>query len=159
MTHTFEQWCGDLEDLLARNQQRLTPQRRVIAEVLFGQDGHVNVDELHQLVRAKDGSVGYATVYRTLKLLEDHDLVHTNTFVDGTARYEIAAHDDEHHDHLVCKDCGHITEFENHDIERLQEEVATKLGFELVDHAMVLYGRCGRDPCPHRDARTKRRRG
>ena len=150
MSQSFQQWCADLESKLARNQQRLTPQRRLIAEVLYGQSGHVNVDELHQLVRSRDSSVGYATVYRMLKLLEDHDLVHTNTFVDGTARYEVAALHDDHHDHLVCKDCGHITEFENDEIERQQEQVATTLGFELVDHAMVLYGRCLKDPCPHR---------
>lgn len=150
MSQTFEQWCGELERKLSRNQQRLTPQRRVIADVLFSHDGHVNVDELHQLVRARDSSVGYATVYSTLKLLEQLELVHTNTFVDGTVRYEIAGDADAHHDHLVCRDCGHITEFENHEIERLQESVAAKLGFELVDHKMVLYGRCIKGSCSHR---------
>ena len=155
MTHSFQQWCSELERKLARNQQRLTPQRRLIADVLFAQSGHVNVDELHQLVRQRDGSVGYATVYRTLKLLETLDLVHTNTFVDGTARYEVATDDDSHHDHLICRDCGYVTEFENAEIERLQESVATRLGFELVDHRMVLYGRCTKVPCAHRDAAAK----
>ena len=99
--------------------------------------------------------MGYATVYRTLKLLEGLELVHTNTFVDGTARYEVASDDDAHHDHLVCHECGYITEFENAEIERLQESVATRLGFELVDHRMVLYGRCIKAQCDHRDAALK----
>ncbi|HAN32112.1 MAG TPA: transcriptional repressor [Myxococcales bacterium] len=130
-----------MEARLSRNQQRLTPQRRLIARVLHGHDGHVNVDDLHQLVRRKDKSVGYATVYRMLKLLEDYELVQTNTFVDGTARYEIASKHHSHHDHLVCKECGTVVEFENEEIERLQELVAAQLGFDLVDHKMVLYGR------------------
>ena len=152
MTHSFDTWCGELGRKLAANQQRLTPQRRVIAAVLFEQDGHVNVDELHQLVRQRDASVGYATVYRTLKLLETLDLVHTNTFVDGTARYEVASDDDGHHDHLICRDCGYVTEFEDEQIERLQESVVHDLGFELVDHRMVLYGRCTKTDCVHRQA-------
>ncbi|MCO4760173.1 MAG: transcriptional repressor [Myxococcales bacterium] len=152
MTQNFEQWCSELQTQLSRNQQRLTPQRRLIASVLFEQDGHVNVDELHQLVRGKDSSVGYATVYRTLKLLQSLELVHTNTFVDGTARYEVATDDDDHHDHMICRDCGTITEFENAEIERLQDAVAERLGFELVDHRMVLYGRCIKVACPNKQS-------
>ena len=155
MSQRFEAWCDELGRKLSENQQRLTPQRRVIASVLFAQDGHVNVDELHQLVRKQDASVGYATVYRTLKLLEGLDLVHTNTFVDGTARYEIALDDDAHHDHLICRDCGLVTEFENEEIERLQESVVERLGFELVDHRMVLYGRCRKADCAHRLSKQK----
>ena len=147
MTRSFEQWCEQWEAKLTKSSQRLTPQRRTIAKVLFGQDGHLNVDELHREVRSIDPAVGYATVYRTVKLLEQHEMVRSNKFVDGTARYEIAADDEEHHDHLVCRDCGDIIEFENEEIERLQEVVARQHGFSLVHHRMVLFGRCVREDC------------
>ena len=149
MTITFDTWYGRLEQKLARQNQRLTPQRRVIAEVLFHHGEHKNVDELHQLVRAQDPSVGHATVYRTLKLLQELDLVHANNCTDGTARFEVATGVDEHHDHLVCRSCGHIVEFEDAQIERLQEAVAAAHGFRLADHKMVLYGDCLRKNCPH----------
>ena len=147
---TFEQWCADFAAKLSAVSQRLTPQRRTIAQVLFAQEGHLNVDELHRQVREVDASVGYATVYRTLKLLELHDMVHCDTFVDGTARYEISVGEEEHHDHLVCRDCGHIIEFGNEEIERLQELVAKQQGFTLEDHTMVLYGRCLQTNCENR---------
>jgi Fur family ferric uptake transcriptional regulator len=149
---SYEAWNLRLEQELARNHQRLTPQRRVIADVLFHEGEHKNVDEVYQLVRARDPNVGHATVYRTLKLLHELELVSAHSFEDGTARYEVSSERDEHHDHLVCRSCGHIVEFENDAIERLQREVAAKYGFELADHRMVLYGECTRVPCPHRDA-------
>ncbi len=142
MTVTFDQWVERLQSKLASRSQRLTPQRRTIAQVLFDQDGHLNVDELHQEVRGVDPAVGYATVYRTLKLLEDIEMVHSNNFVDGTARYEISHGDHEHHDHLICTSCGKVVEFENDEIERLQEVVAKQYGFLLETHKMVLFGRC-----------------
>ncbi len=156
MTIDFESWSELLEQKLARNHQRLTPQRRMIADVLFHEGEHKNVDELHQLVRARDGSVGHATVYRTLKLLQELELVHANSLVDGTARYEVANAHDEHHDHLVCRQCGHIVEFENEAIEQLQEQVARQHGFRLADHRMMLYGDCTRSPCPNDPNQAKR---
>ena len=147
---TFEQWCGRFRDKLVTGGQRLTPQRRVIARVLYDKEAHLNVDELHREVRDVDPAIGYATVYRTLKLLEHHEMVRSHKFVDGTARYEIAVGDHEHHDHLVCGDCGAIIEFENEEIERLQEYVAARLGFELHTHKMVLFGSCRRPNCPNR---------
>lgn len=152
----FEAWSELLEQKLARNHQRLTPQRKMIADVLFHEGEHKNVDEVHQLVRARDSSVGHATVYRTLKLLQELELVHANSMVDGTARYEVAADHDEHHDHLVCRTCGHIVEFENEAIERLQEQVAKAHGFRLADHRMMLYGECLQTDCPH-DTRPNRK--
>lgn len=158
MTMDFDSWSELLEQKLARNHQRLTPQRRMIADVLYHEGEHKNVDELHQLVRSRDSSVGHATVYRTLKLLQELELVHENSFVDGTARYEVSGTHNEHHDHLVCRQCGHIVEFENDAIEQLQEQIAAKHGFRLGDHRMVLYGDCTRTACPHdrRPGRGKR---
>lgn len=152
MSVTFDQWCDQLQLKLSKASQRLTPQRRTIARVLFDQAGHLNVDELHRAVRKIDSAVGYATVYRTVKLLEQHEMVRSNNFVDGTARYEVAVGDEEHHDHLVCQDCGTIIEFENDEIERLQEEVAQIHQFSLENHKMVLFGRCLRVNCENRDS-------
>lgn len=142
MTLTFDQWCDELQTKLSASSQRLTPQRKTIAKVLFSQNEHLNVDELHQQVRTVDPAVGYATVYRTVKLLEQHEMVRSNKFVDGTARYEVAVGEEEHHDHLICQDCGKVVEFENDEIERLQEVVAAQHGFTLTHHHMVLFGRC-----------------
>lgn len=153
MGQAFETWQDRVEQRLARKNQRLTPQRRLVCEVLFHSGEHKNVDEIHQLVRARDGSVGHATVYRTLKLLQELDLVHANSFTDGTARYEVATGSEEHHDHLVCRRCGRIVEFENNDIERLQEAVAAAHGFRLLDHQMVLYGECTGEVCPEAPVR------
>ena len=149
----FDQWCRVFELKLARKQQRLTPQRRTIAIVLFeGEGRHYNVDELHRQVRERDASIGHATVFRTLKLLEAHEMVHNNKFSDGTRRYEVSLGGDEHHDHLICTACGRIVEFEDHDIERLQEEIAAKHGYQLTDHRLVLYGVCDKHPKEPRPA-------
>ena len=91
-------------------------------------------------VREQDSRVGYATVYRTLKLLTDAKLANPSRLGDNQMRYEpeLPGH---HHDHFVCSDCGKIIEFEEQRIEELQEEIAEKLGFQLTDHRMVLFGR------------------
>ncbi len=159
MTIEFDHWIARVEHELSRKNQRLTPQRRVIAEALFHDGVHRNVDELYQLVRDRDRTVGHATVYRTMKLLQELDLVSANNFADGSARYEVAGAGDAHHDHLVCRTCDHIVEFEDDQVERLQEAIATRLGFVLRDHRMVLFGDCVRQACPNRQTSNLRRTG
>ena len=140
----FDQWCRAFESKLARKGQRLTPQRRTIANILFKEDSrHYNVDELYQRVREEDVAIGHATVFRTLRLLEEQAMVHSHKFSDGTRRYEVSFGDEEHHDHLICTECGRIVEFENREIERLQDEIAAGYGYRLTDHRLVLYGTCG----------------
>lgn len=146
MILTFDQWCGVFEQKLAAKHQRLTPQRKQIARILFErEDEHLNVDELHRIVRERDATVGYATVYRTLKLLEEYEMVHGNKFGDGTQRYELIDGGSEHHDHLICTRCGQIVEFHSPEVERLQEEIAREHGYRLTDHRMILYGVCCQD--------------
>jgi Fur family ferric uptake transcriptional regulator len=140
---TLQAWQDRVDEALIRDRQRPTKQRRVIAEALF-HHRHFNVDELHRAVRNEDASVGYATVYRTVKLLERVGLVTASQFGDGTARYEIAAGDDDHHDHLICTRCGTIIEFEMAAIEDLQREVAHAHGFRLTAHRLDLFGLCAR---------------
>ena len=150
MAVKFEQWSKHVSEQLSKKNQRMTPQRHLITGVLFDSNGHLNADELHQRVRVINPTVGHATVYRTLKLLEEHHLVHSHKFGDGTVRYEVSIGGDEHHDHLVCNDCGEIIEFENEQIEQLQHKVADDRQFRLVDHSMVLYADCLRPNCAGR---------
>lgn len=135
----------DLRDRLSaymeRNGLRSTSQRRLVTEVFFRAAGHLSIEDLLERVRSDDPKVGYATVYRTLKLLKECDLAYERNFGDGVSRYEVAvAH--EHHDHLICTDCGRIEEFEDDAIEQLQEGLATQHGFKLQRHKHELYGVC-----------------
>ena len=117
---------------------RLTDQRRVIAEVMSNATDHPDVDELHKRVNRIDKKISIATVYRTVKLFEESGIVEKHDFKGGKARYEQAP--DEHHDHLIDINSGEIIEFVDKDIEILQNKVAKKLGYKLVDHKLELYG-------------------
>ena len=117
---------------------RLTDQRILIAKVMSDSKDHPDVDELHQRVNKLDAKISIATVYRTVKLLEEAGIVSKHDFRGNKARYEQAA--EEHHDHLIDVNTGEITEFVNEDIEKLQRQVAEKLGYKLVDHRLELYG-------------------
>lgn len=129
-----------LERALARRGLRHTRQREVLTEIFFNTDGHHSLDELLVMARSKNSGIGYATVYRTLKLLTELGLAHERHFADGQTRYE--ATDGLHHDHLICTRCKKIVEFEEERIEQLQNEVAARLGFRLSSHKMELYGLC-----------------
>ena len=127
---------------MAKRGLRSTDQRRLIVETFFHAPNHVSIEELLAQVRAHDPKVGYATVYRTLKLLTECGVAYERRFGgDGLTRYELAD-DSSHHDHLICVECGAITEFEEPKIEALQEEIATRYGFELVSHKHEMYGVC-----------------
>jgi Fur family ferric uptake transcriptional regulator len=117
---------------------RLTDQRRLIAQVMSQSTDHPDVDELHKRVSKVDSKISIATVYRTVKLFEEAGIVAKHDFKGNKARYEEASQ--EHHDHLIDVNTGGITEFVNEDIEKLQQKVAKKLGYELVDHRLELYG-------------------
>lgn len=149
-------WEDRLRDYLIRSGLRQTEQRQAIAATFFEFDGHPNIDELYGRIRERHPNIGQATVYRTIKLLVDSGLAHERQFGDGTTRYEAVHDDDEHHDHLVCNDCGHIFEFHHEEIERLQDVIAGDHGLEVIDHKMVIYGRCTVEPCPRRPARRAR---
>ena len=117
---------------------RLTDQRKLIAKVMSESNDHPDVDELHKRVTKVDVKISIATVYRTVKLLEEAGIVAKHEFKGNKARYEEAQK--EHHDHLIDINTGEIIEFVNEDIEKLQHKVAEKLGYKLVDHRLELYG-------------------
>ena len=117
---------------------RLTEQRKLIAKVMSEAEDHPDVDELHKRVNKVDTKISIATVYRTVKLFEEAGIVAKHDFKGNKARYEQTTQ--EHHDHLIDINTGEIIEFVNEDIEKLQKQVAAKLGYKLVDHRLELYG-------------------
>ena len=123
---------------------RLTDQRKIIAQVMsdskekYGAKDHPDVDELHKRVSEMDNKISIATVYRTVKLFEESGIVEKHDFKGGKARYETI--NEDHHDHLIDVKTGEIIEFVDEEIEKLQEKVAKKHGYELVDHKLELYG-------------------
>ena len=127
-----------IEDKCADKGVKLTDQRRLIAKVMSESEDHPDVDELHKRVNNIDSKISIATVYRTVKLFEETGIVAKHDFKGTKARYEEAT--SEHHDHLIDINTGEITEFVDKDIEELQEKVAAKLGYKLIDHRLELYG-------------------
>ncbi len=134
---------------------RSTEQRKVIVETFFKAPHHISIEELLADVRHKDPRVGYATVYRTLKLLTECGVAYERKFGDGLTRYELAD-ESSHHDHLICVDCGKIIEFEEPQIEVLQETIAARYGFTLKTHKHEMYGSCS--DCTAKAARAGSRR-
>jgi len=127
-----------LEALCIEKGMRMTEQRRVIARVLSAADDHPDVEELYRRASEVDENISIATVYRTVRLFEEAGILERHDFRDGRSRYEPAT--DDHHDHLINVQTGEVIEFNNDEIERLQEVVARELGFKLVDHRLELYG-------------------
>lgn len=131
MTSAIEQACID-------KGLKMTGQRRLIAQVLSDADDHPDVEEVYRRAVLLDSRISLATVYRTVRLLEEADILERHEFRDGRARYEAA--DSDHHDHLIDMESGKVIEFNNDEIERLQSKIAEKLGYRLVDHRLALYG-------------------
>src|SRR5438445_3294650 len=137
----------DVERLMALFHARLkdrtlksTGQRDDIARVFFGHGHHISAEELYSEVKKINPHVGYATIYRTLRLLKECELVYERHFNEGQARYEVVS--ERHHDHFICDRCGRIIEFQNEGMERLQESIARELKVTLTRHKMELYGLC-----------------
>ncbi len=126
---------------LKRSGLKRTDQRDLILSVFLENEGHVSVEELYDLVKKKDPSVGFTTIYRTMKLILDAGLAREVRFNDGRARYE-HEYKHEHHDHLICTHCNGLIEFYSSEIERLQEEIAERHQFKILDHSHRIFGIC-----------------
>ena len=138
------QWSGGLErleQLCAQKGMRMTEQRRVIARVLSVATDHPDVEELHRRAHAIDSHISIATVYRTVRLFEESGILTRHDFRDGRSRYEEAS--EAHHDHLIDMKTGQVVEFVDDEIEALQQAIAKRLGYRLIDHRLELYGRPG----------------
>ncbi|MBD3799274.1 Fur family transcriptional regulator [Sulfuricurvum sp.] len=141
-TVEYNKLLADFKLLLKANGLKFTIQREVILETLYNSDEHLTPEALHHLIQNKhpELNTGIATVYRTLALLEDSDMVTSLSFGAQGKKYELGAKD--HHDHLICTQCGSIIEFADEAIEMRQQEVAKELGFKMEEHSMQIYGIC-----------------
>lgn len=128
-------------DYAAKQGLRSTRQRDIILDIFLASHQHLSVEELYLKVKASHPGIGFATVYRTLKLLVEAGVARELTLKDGQARYEHVLAG-EHHDHLICTGCGAIVEFEDETIERLQGDIALRHGFTITSHRLELYGLC-----------------
>jgi Fur family ferric uptake transcriptional regulator len=128
-----------IERKCSERNLRMTDQRRVIAQVLSDAEDHPDAEELYSRAVKVDPKISLATVYRTVRLFTEADIIETHDFRDGRARYETA--DSDHHDHLIDVTSGEVIEFVNDEIEALQHKIAKELGYELVDHRLELYGK------------------
>jgi Fur family ferric uptake transcriptional regulator len=131
MTSRIEQACID-------KGLKMTGQRRLIARVLSDATDHPDVEEVYRRAVKLNPKISLATVYRTVRLLEDAEILERHDFRDGRARYEELSR--SHHDHLIDVDSGKVVEFHDDEIEALQRKIAEKLGFRLIDHRLALYG-------------------
>ena len=128
-----------LEEACVSKGMRMTDQRRVIAQVIEAASDHPDVEELYRRASAIDDRISLSTVYRTVNLFEEAGLVTKHDFKDGRARFELIP--DEHHDHLIDIETGDVIEFKSDRIEQLQDEIAKRLGYDIVHHRLELYGR------------------
>jgi len=143
-TLEYSELLENFKTLLKKNNLKFTIQREVILETLYNSDEHLTPEALHQLIQKKHPTLktGIATVYRTLSLLEDSNVVTSLSFGAQGKKYELGAK--EHHDHLICTECGDITEFVDEEIEKRQHDITNELGFKMVDHSMQIYGICAK---------------
>lgn len=127
-----------IEKLCIEKGMKMTEQRRVIARVLSNAEDHPDVEELHRRAVELDPRISIATVYRTVRLWEEANILERHDFGDGRSRYEEVT--DDHHDHLIDVKSGRVVEFQNEEIEELQEKIAKAHGMKLVGHRLELYG-------------------
>lgn len=135
-----DEFLAAFRTYLRREGLKSTRQRDLIVAEFAGTSGHVSVEELLQRVRAVESGVGYATVYRTLKLMVSAGLAGVRNFGEGFARYEPLGED--HHDHLICESCGRIVEFHDEELENRQDQIAADLGYRVTHHRHELFGIC-----------------
>jgi len=130
--------ASEIEKICIEKNMRMTDQRRVIARVLSDANDHPDVEEVYRRATEIDGQISIATVYRTVRLFEEADILERHDFRDGRSRYELVT--ENHHDHMIDIESGEVIEFVDDEIEKLQALISKKLGYKLIDHRMELYG-------------------
>jgi Fur family ferric uptake transcriptional regulator len=146
---TYRWFWEALDEYLNKKNLKQTKQRRQIVELFIKLRTHLSAEELHEAARSQGHNVGLATIYRTLNLLAEAGLAEQKSFGEGRQVFEINM-PGSHHDHIICVDCGAVIEFENDEIEALQERVAAMHDFKLTAHRLDLFGRCQRKNCDRR---------
>jgi Fur family ferric uptake transcriptional regulator len=141
-TVEYNKLLNDFKNLLKSNNLKFTIQREVILETLYNSDEHLSPEALYNLIQKKypQLNTGIATIYRTLTLLEESEIVTSLSFGAQGKKYELGAK--EHHDHMICTNCGLITEFVDEEIEKRQHVISEQLGFKMTEHSMQIYGIC-----------------
>jgi len=144
MTNTisYDEVLENFKKLLKSNNLKYTTQRELILKIIYDNDGHFTPEDIYNLIKKSypEVNLGIATIYRTLTLLEDADIVTSISFGTQGKKYEFGL--TEHHDHLVCLECGNIEEFYDETIELQQEKIAKKFNFKMSDHVMKITGTC-----------------
>jgi Fur family ferric uptake transcriptional regulator len=130
-----------LLEYLQQKKLKLTPHRELILETFLRHEGHRSVEDIYRVVREEDPRIGYTTVYRTMKILADCGLAREIDLADGITRYE-HLYNHEHHDHMICTQCGKSIEFYNEEIEAVQDAASEQLGFKVFDHKLQIFGLC-----------------
>ena len=132
-----------IEEKLRQKEYKLTPQRKVTLDVLLeNQSEHLSTEEIYQLVKQKYPNVGLATIYRTLQLFDDFDIIKKLNFGDGCYRYELSEEKKHQHHHLICLKCEKVFEFEDDLLDKLEAKIKKENGFEVLDHMVKFYGYC-----------------
>lgn len=141
MKNSLEVICQKLQE----KEYKLTPQRKTILKVLLdNEEKHLSAEDIYQIVKHHYPEIGLATVYRTLELLADIDILQKMNFDDGKARYEFSSHDEHHHHHLICLKCGKVIEFNDDLLDVLEKTISEKKDFEVLDHKLKFYGYCSK---------------
>lgn len=137
---------SQIQEKLEKNEFRLTPQREAIVRVLFERaDDHLKAEDLYLYAKELEPEIGLATVYRSLELLERLNIVHRLEYGDGHSRYELGHNSEGHyHHHLICLDCGEISEFKDDLLDKLEEQIARERDFEIIDHNLRFFGYCSK---------------
>jgi Fur family ferric uptake transcriptional regulator len=130
-----------LTEYLRENKLKQTPHRELILDAFLDHEGHRSVEEIYRTVKDLDPRIGYTTVYRTMKLLAECGLAREIDLADGITRYE-HLYNHEHHDHMICMECGDSIEFLNPEIETIQDAASEQLSFKVLDHRLQIYGVC-----------------
>lgn len=139
-----------IAELRSTGLKATVPRLKILDIFQKSEQRHMSAEDVYRVLVTENSEIGLATVYRVLTQFEQAGLLSRHHFEAGKAVYEL--HDDQHHDHLVCLDCGHVEEFFDPEIEKRQNQIAKERGFVLEDHALSLYARCQTPNCPHRDA-------
>ncbi len=140
-----EEVIDELKKIVKQKGLKYTEQREIVLNILINAEGHLSAEEIYNLIKSKkrESSIGIATVYRALSFLEEVNLITSIAFGADGKKYE--SNTKEHHDHLICTNCGKIVEFMDNEIEKRQDNVAKKNNFKITSHSMQLYGVC--DTC------------
>ena len=140
-----------IDDLKNSGLKATVPRLKILEVFQSGIQRHMTAEDVFRHLLHEGADIGLATVYRVLMQFEQADILKRSHFESERAVYEL--NEGEHHDHLVCLDCGRVEEFHDPDIEALQVKIAKKKGFEIADHALSLYARCSKKNCEHRAAK------